>query len=179
MSVVVRRPIVADADELARINIASWQDAYTGIIPWARINEMTLLTYRQRWIDRLSAAQPGVAYFMAEVHGQLAAYAGGGPYRVQEDAVVEDTTGLGELYAVYADPLMQQRGAGSAVHDALLEWLGDAGYTAAALWVLTANQRSRSWYARRGWQPDGASSTWTTHGKAHPEIRLRRSPSGS
>ncbi len=175
MTVVVRPPTIRDADELARINIASWQHAYAGVVPQLRLDEMSLLTYRQRWIDRLSTAESDRATLVAEVDGFLASYATGGPYRNQDDAEPEDTTGLGELYALYSDPRMHRRDAGTAVHDALLGWLGGRGYEEAALWVLAANDPSRAWYDARGWSRDGATSLWHSHGRALAELRLRHS----
>jgi GNAT superfamily N-acetyltransferase len=175
MGVVVRRPTLDDVDELARINIDTWRTAYAGIVPQARINQMDPATYRQRWVDTVSLTRPGVGVFVADIDGRPAAYAVGGPYRPQEDAAPEVVDGLGELFAIYVDPPMQSKGAGVAVHDALLGWLGEQGYTEAALWVLVANETARSWYARRGWRADGARSLWVAAGQALPELRLRRS----
>jgi GNAT superfamily N-acetyltransferase len=174
MEVIVRRPTLDDVDDLARINIETWRATYTGIVPQARIDQMDLATYRQRWVDSVSLTRPGVGTFVAEIRGCPAAYAIGGPYRPQDDAAPEAVEGLGELYAIYVDPPLQGIGAGVAVHDALLRWLAEQGYAEAALWVLVANERARAWYERRGWRDDGGRSLWAAAGRKLPERRLRR-----
>jgi GNAT superfamily N-acetyltransferase len=174
MPVVVRRPVLDDVNDLARINIDTWRATYTGIVPQEHIDQMDLAAYRRRWVDRLTSPSPRIGIFVAEVDDTLAAYATAGPYRPQESAPAEAVKALGELYAIYVDPPMQGNGAGTAVHAALLKWLAGEGYNDVALWVLVANEAGRRWYARRGWQPDGAMSVWEAAGQELPELRLRR-----
>jgi GNAT superfamily N-acetyltransferase len=175
MAVDVRRPVLSDVDELARINIDTWRAAYTGIVPPARLDSMDIQVYRLRWIENVTAGRPGVEFRVADVDGRLAAYAIAGPYRPQEDAEPEPVTGLAELYAIYVDPPMQGRGAGTAVHDAVLRAQAVQGNAEAALWVLVDNVPSRRWYERRGWRADGALSSWSAGDRDLPELRMRRS----
>jgi GNAT superfamily N-acetyltransferase len=111
MAVDVRRPVLRDVDELARINIDTWCAAYAGIVPQTRLDSMDPEAYRLRWIENVTTGRPGVEFRVAEFDGRLAAYAIAGPYRPQEDAEPEVMTGLAELYAIYVDPPMQGRGA--------------------------------------------------------------------
>jgi GNAT superfamily N-acetyltransferase len=175
MALDVRRPVLGDVDELARINIDTWRAAYAGIVPQARLDSMDVQTYRLRWLESVTTGRPGVELLVAEVDGRLAAYAVAGPYRPQEDAGPEVVTGLAELYALYVDPPMQGRGAGTAVHDTVLRMLAAQGNQEAALWVLADNLPSRRWYERRGWRADGALSTWSAGDRELPELRMRRS----
>ncbi|MDX6367568.1 MAG: hypothetical protein QOK30_2644 [Nocardioidaceae bacterium] len=175
MAVEVRRPVLRDVDELARINIDTWRAAYAGIVPQTRLDSMDAQAHRLRWIGNVTTGRPGVEFRVADVDGRLAAYAIAGPYRPQEDAEPEVVTGLAELYALYADPPMQGRGAGTAVHDAVLCALAAQGNDEAALWVLVDNVASRRWYERRGWAADGALSNWSAGDRDLPELRMRRS----
>jgi ribosomal protein S18 acetylase RimI-like enzyme len=175
MAVDVRRPVLRDVDELARINIDTWRAAYAGIVPQTRLDAMEPEAYRLRWIENVTTGRPGVEFRVAEVDGRLAAYAIAGPYRPQEDAEPEVVTGLAELYAIYVDPPMQGRGAGTAVHDDVLRALAAQGNDEAALWVLVDNVASRRWYERRGWRADGALSSWSAGDRHLPELRMRRS----
>ncbi|HYO33373.1 MAG TPA: GNAT family N-acetyltransferase [Nocardioidaceae bacterium] len=169
----VRPACLDDVRDLARINIDAWRVAYQGIIPQSRIDAMDMATYQQRWSSYLSAQEPDTAHFVAVVNGVVAAYASGGPYRPQSGTEPKPTGGLAELYAIYADPMLQRRGAGTAVHDALINSLRDAGFAEVALWVLVENARSRAWYERRGWRPDGSTSVWVADGTGLPELRMR------
>ena len=68
-------------------------------------------------------------------------------------------------------PSQWGRGVGSALHDAALSLLGEAGYDMAWLWVLAANDRARRMYERRGW----TAHTDTLHDYLGvPELRYSR-----
>ncbi|MBA3234180.1 MAG: GNAT family N-acetyltransferase [Propionibacteriales bacterium] len=180
MTIVVRPPVVEDIDRLAVVNVEAWRHAYTGIVVQQRLDEMDLDEYRSRWQLNLTDPTDDRTCLVAEIDGVLAAYGIAGGYRPQDEAdETPDTAGLGELYAIYAHPEFQGIGAGKAVHDAVLARLSENGYAEAALWILRDNIRTRAWYARQGWRGDGGTSAWVALDIAHPEIRLRRSTSGS
>jgi GNAT superfamily N-acetyltransferase len=173
MAVSVRAARLDDVHDLARININAWRAAYQGMIPQTYIDAMDMATYEQRWSSYLSGQEPNITHVVAVVDGVVAAYASGGPYRPQPNTEQKATVGLAELYALYTEPMLQRRGAGTAVHDALIGSLRDAGFEEVALWVLVENARSRVWYERRGWRPDGSTSVWVADGTGLPELRMR------
>lgn len=174
VTVVVRRPTLADVDRLAVINLETWRDAYAGLVPPAHLDGLSLDAFRERWRRNVTEGRPRVSIFVVDVADTLAGYAIAGPYRPQEDAdPAEQTQNWGEIYALYTHPSLQGRGAGTALHGAALDLLRTDGFDEAALWVLTANVSSRRWYAARGWQADGARTNWGSGGVALPEIRLR------
>jgi GNAT superfamily N-acetyltransferase len=176
MTIEVRPPRPDEADELARINVSAWQDAYVGIVPEAALDDMRLDEFRLRWQRNLAGDHPRGASFLVGLLGEvLTSYVIFGDYRVQQDAdPEEDTTGWGEIFAIYTDPAHQGSGVGLALHDAALAALAGRGIEEAALWVLRDNDRARRWYGRRGWRADGAVSMWEHKGATLPEIRLRR-----
>jgi ribosomal protein S18 acetylase RimI-like enzyme len=174
MTVVVRRPNLADVDRLAAINLETWRDAYVGIVPAPHLDSLDLEVFRERWRRNLAEGRPGASFLVADVVGTLAGYAIVGSYRPQGGAdPAEQAHTWGELYAIYTHPTLQGRGAGRALHDGALELLRNDGHDEAALWVLEANQRARAWYADRGWRADGATADWGSEGVALPPIRLR------
>jgi GNAT superfamily N-acetyltransferase len=173
-SLLVRAPLMTDAPRLAEVNVETWRRAYDGIVPTTYLEALDVETARRRWLGRIGEPGDRVC-LVAEIEGVVAAYAVGGPYRTQQDAEPEDTTGWAELYAIYAHPELQDRGAGSAVHDCLLDALAERGFTLAALWVLRDNIRTTRWYRERGWRPDGAVSQWLGAGDPLEEHRLARS----
>jgi GNAT superfamily N-acetyltransferase len=174
----VRLAAVADARTLAEINVLTWRAAYREIVPAAYLDSLDIERMHERWIARIEGPADRVN-LLAEVDGRVAAYAVVGSYRAQHDAEPEDTTGWGELYAIYTRPELQGRGAGQAVHDAALGALVDRGFGTVALWVLRENAKTQRWYANRGWRADGASSQWLGAGVPLEEIRLSRTTNGS
>jgi ribosomal protein S18 acetylase RimI-like enzyme len=173
--VPVRSAVPEDAARLAEINVEAWRHAYDGIVPTTYLRALDVATTRERWQERIVKPPRDRVCLVAEIAGEVAAYAIGGAYRTQQDADPgEDTAGWGELYAIYTHPALQGRGAGSAVHDAVLAALAERGFSAAALWVLRANARTIGWYGDRRWRPDGALSRWLGAGEPLEEIRLVR-----
>ncbi|MBA2698496.1 MAG: GNAT family N-acetyltransferase [Nocardioidaceae bacterium] len=175
MNIMVRAPRLSDVEQLAVVNIETWQHAYTGLVVQERLDAMDIEEYSDRWRSNLTDPPEGRIFLVAEEDTEVVAYAIGGPYRPQdEDDETPETARMGEVYALYAHPRSQGTGAGKAVHDALLERLADAGYDEAALWVLRDNDKTRAWYRRQGWREDGGTSNWVAHDVPHPEVRLRR-----
>jgi ribosomal protein S18 acetylase RimI-like enzyme len=172
---VVRRPTAADVSRLAEVNTLAWQRAYRGIVPDVYLDSLTRAAAEVRWTHRVESPPSNGACLVAELGGLVASYAVGGRYRSQEDAEAEDTSRWGELWAIYTHPDQQGRGAGRAVHDALLAALARARWSTAALWVLRDNVAAQAWYRARGWQPDGTTSTWSGSGVPLVEVRFVRS----
>ena len=54
-----------------------------------------------------------------------------------------------------------------------LDWLRDAGYVAAMLWVLDTNTIGRDFYERGGWRLDHATKSDESFGAPLHEVRYR------
>ena len=93
-SLLVRAPLRSDARRLAEVNVETWRRAYDGIVSARYLEAFDVEAARRGWLGRI--IEPGDRVcFVAEVAGAVAAYAVGGPYRTQQDAEPEDTTGWG------------------------------------------------------------------------------------
>lgn len=158
-----------DAGDLARVHIAAWRAAYRGIVPDEHLDALSWSDRRDRWSDLLTdPGNPGRT-IIAVLNSQLVGFASTGPCRD------EDLAGQGvyELFAIYLDPSHWRRGTGSALLRAALSGV-PAGTPAVTLWVLEANTAARSFYARHGFTPDGASKPYLVAGTTVPEVRYRR-----
>jgi GNAT superfamily N-acetyltransferase len=80
---------------------------------------------------------------------------------------------VAEIGAIYVNPDIWRAGVGSALMDAALAELRADGWKSVSLWVLAGNQQARDFYARFGFEPDGAEIAHETSGQT--EIRLRTS----
>jgi ribosomal protein S18 acetylase RimI-like enzyme len=170
--VVVRTAGAADAEDLARVRIASWRAAYRGIVPDAVLDGFDpvaeVVTWRQR-VAAVTDVWTGVA-LVAEppARPRLVGFVTTGAARHAGEA------GLGEVWAIYVDPDAQGRGVGRALMDAAIRDLEARGLGEAVLWVFEANAPARAFYERLGWTPDGAAKPLVIGGAAPVELRYRR-----
>lgn len=150
----VRDAAAGDAEAIGRIKRASWRAAYRGLLPDAALDgldEHRLASdFRRGIVDLQAQASPSGGLLVAERAGVVVGYVVFGPYRWDE------LLGVGEVYALYVDPVRWGGGAGSALLAAAERRLSALGHEEAALWVLEDNQVGRGFYEAVGWRADGA-----------------------
>jgi RimJ/RimL family protein N-acetyltransferase len=168
----VRRAVVGDAFELARINVAAWRSAYAGIMPEEFLAGMDSPDRVVRWRERIGTPDPYATFVALDEDDVFGGYCTVGVLR-NEDGTTEPD--VGELMAIYVDPARQGSGAGRAVHDAGLAHLNQLGFRRAGLWVFAANASARAFYAALGWAPDGSTHDDEIMGTLVPELRYARS----
>ena len=75
----IRRAVLADAEAMAAVHVASWESTYAGVLPAAYIAERTLAVRYAFWRDRLIEADPAVCIFVAcGDDGEVCGFASGG-----------------------------------------------------------------------------------------------------
>jgi len=168
-------PLPADAEEMGRLHVRVWQEAYAGLIPADYLKGLDPMERARMWDARLTAdvarRAAGEAADEVTTHprsraarhratGALVGIASAGPAR-DPDPVLP-----AELWMINVDSSHR----GSGVADLLVEaTLGDApGY----LWVVAGNGRAQAFYRRLGFVYDGYT-------KVHPptgavELRMVR-----
>jgi ribosomal protein S18 acetylase RimI-like enzyme len=156
---------VADAAEVARIQVGTWRTAYAGLIADDVLAGLSEERKTRAWADRLPAAPP-VACLVAG-SPPVGFVAAGPPEAV--GAVGE--TGTGEVYAIYVEPTSWGRGLGRDLLAAAEDRLRAAGFARAGLWVLTTNARARAFYERQGWSTTGETQVAELHGATLHETR--------
>jgi ribosomal protein S18 acetylase RimI-like enzyme len=156
----VRPPRLADAEEVVRVHVRTWQSAYAGMVPDDVLNaldgqlEDRVRRTRERWSEpeprrwrTLLAVDPA--------DDRPVGFTTFGPYRLNDGSEDVDPT-IGEVLAIYVDPAHQRRGAGRALMDAAVAALRADGVREIRLWVLAENAPSRRFYERYGYRLDGA-----------------------
>jgi GNAT superfamily N-acetyltransferase len=136
--IVIQR--CTDVAVIAGIHQAAVSVAYRPFFPGSP--PPTAAELREEWMSAL--ADPTAVALLATVGGHRA-----GSVLTRAD---RESSG-GELHALHVLPAVWGHGIGSALHDGALDVLAGAGYDTAWLWVLTANDRARRMYERRGWTP--------------------------
>lgn len=157
------RPLaLQDSDELGRVHMAVWRDAYAGLMPADYLAGLSDERCADRW--RELAGRPTDApertLVVVDPDGRLAGFGSAGPSR-DEDAPTE-----WELYAVNLAPHARGTGVADRLVDELL------GVRDATLWVVEGNARARAFYTRRGFVDEGGRSEHPATGT--PEIRMVR-----
>jgi GNAT superfamily N-acetyltransferase len=184
--VTIRAATIEDAEAVARLHVRAWQQAYAGIMPadflagldpadWARRRRAGFDSPLAKIFTTLVAVHDGTP--PARDASPIAGFTTVGPYR--ENQKLDHLDGdVGEILAMYVDPVFWGTGVGRALMAAALaELTGRRGCAEVRLWVLEENAQARRFYERAGLVPDGHQSTFQVRdGHLVPEIRyhLRR-----
>jgi ribosomal protein S18 acetylase RimI-like enzyme len=147
------------------VHVATWRDAYAGLLPDDLLDGLDVDDRAERWRGRLAALPDGLFVFVVELDAEVRGFVSGGPSR--------DGGAGGEVYAIYVDPGSQDQGAGRQLLHAAVDCLTRAGFTEARLWVLADNHPARGFYESQGWQPDGTEQPWTYHGVGEGVVEVR------
>ena len=137
---VIRDALPSDAPGVARVNVASWRQAYPGLIDQAFLDSLEVAGRTDSWNRILRQTRGRV--LVAEHDGVIDGFCAVGP-STDDD--------WGEVYAIYLDPEGWGKGLGRDLLAAGERALFDAGHWQALLWVLDGNTRARAFYERQGW----------------------------
>lgn len=167
----IRPATPADALQIAKVHVRSWQRAYAEILPAAYLAGLRPEDRAARYdLSHTTAAAP---YTQVAVEGDcILGFATTLPC---QDAAAS----WGELRALYIDPEHWGRGAGVALLRAAERHLARTGFAQAVLWVLTGNDRAAIFYQQHGWIAEIVHRTDTVWGITVEEDRFRRTlPAG-
>jgi len=145
----IRTATTDDAGAIATVHVDSWRAAYTGLLPPAVLEGLSVAQRARHWA-RVLGPDTADRVVVAERDGRVVGFAQVCP---AHDADVGPDAG--QLLTLYLDPSDWGRGTGWRVHDAGLSCLVDAGYDRAVLWMLSTNRRAARFYERQGWVRDG------------------------
>ena len=139
---VIREALLDDARGVARVNVASWQAAYPGLIDQTFLDSLDVDGRTESW-QRILHQRRGKV-LVADEEGSVIGFCAVGP------AIDDD---WGEVFAIYVDPRNWGHGVGRDLLAAAENSLAEAGFSRALLWVLEGNDRARVYYERQGWAP--------------------------
>jgi ribosomal protein S18 acetylase RimI-like enzyme len=149
-----------DADEVARVHVRVWQEAYAGLMPDDYLDGLDPAGFAASWRERLLAPTPGVRSWLARDEVGVVGITTSGPARD------EDAPTTWQLYAIN----VLARAHGTGVAHALLDTaIGDR---AAYLWVVEGNDRAQAFYRKHGFTDDGVRQDLPETGT--PEVRMSR-----
>jgi len=157
----VRLARVVDADEVGRVHVQVWREAYAGHMPADYLEGLDPMKSAARWKLRFEMDEPdGNVVVATGLDGEIVGFAAAGPTR-DEDAPTD-----WELYAI--NVLADHHGTGVA--DQLI--IAAVAERPATLWVVNDNARAEAFYRRHGFNVEGA--TKLHDGTGASEMRMVR-----
>lgn len=146
---IIRCAEAADADAIARVQAASWQETYVGLLPASILSAETIEDKAARWKRTLGdrADFGTIAVCIAENDGHPCGFASGCQQRTE---ALKKEGFAGEISAIYVLQRFQRGGTGTALLRAVASSLLEQGIAAASLWCLKSNCVAKRFYERLG-----------------------------
>jgi ribosomal protein S18 acetylase RimI-like enzyme len=132
-----------DAAALAQVHVATWRDAYAGILPTDMLVRMSVDRQTRYWRTALMRRRANEAITVATVDEILVGFGTCGPARGR------DAVRTGEVQMLYVDNDYQERGLGRALLRALFAALRRHRMDRAVIWVVAQNP-ARFFYEAMG-----------------------------
>jgi ribosomal protein S18 acetylase RimI-like enzyme len=139
--ILIVAPGPGDAGALARVHVAAWREAYTGLLPSLYLERMSVPWHARRWRAQLMSATSPEIVLAAEGPEGLVGYCSG---RAQEEA------GAAEVSTLYVISAAQKLGLGRRLLAAAARVLASRGSRSVSLWVLNGNDGARGFYEHLG-----------------------------
>ncbi|MFL6141339.1 MAG: GNAT family N-acetyltransferase [Labedaea sp.] len=171
----VRPATRADAEEIARIQLATWRTAYAALLPAGLLSGVDEAAAAAQWRDTIDTGPALV--FVATEGRWLVGFGAAGPAPRSESAGADgappaDAAHLALVSTLLVEPRWGRRGHGGRLLAAAAAALRVTGHTRGICWVPEADTASTSFYRRAGWAPDGTVRTLDAGGVPLRELRL-------
>lgn len=133
MDAIVRPAVLEDAHAIANVHVRTWQTTYLHILPEEFLETLSVETREEMWKRFFTSSVQDSVLYVAEVDGEVVAFANCGPKRDDYDDY--DC----ELYAIYMLQEYQRKGIGRALIKAAAARLVKDGCKKMYVWVLERN----------------------------------------
>jgi ribosomal protein S18 acetylase RimI-like enzyme len=170
----VRAARGSDAEDLARVQVASWRATLSGLVPDAVLAELTSADAERQWADRWLEAITKPPTSRHRIHVAVgpdragcAGFASAGP---ATDPDLWPAT-EGELYELHVLPEQARLGHDERLLHAVADTLAEDGFRTACTWALAGDDARLSFLEAAGWAPDGSHSNLDMGVKV-PVVRL-------
>jgi GNAT superfamily N-acetyltransferase len=132
------------------VHVLSWQTAFVDYIAADYLARLSVSDFEPIWKDDW-LVDPKQITLVAESDAAILGFTSFGSNR---DELGDE---VGELLTIFVHPQRWNNGVGQGLIEAAERGLIAAGFNEAILWTLTENERTRRFYERNGWMPDGAA----------------------
>ncbi|MCW2521896.1 MAG: acyltransferase [Frankiales bacterium] len=173
--VSVRPAFPGDAEEIARIQIQTWQLAYTNVLPQAILDNLEPVAMTDGWRAAI-VAPPSLQHHVLlawEGESRVGFVAFGPDADTQDDDPHPEHTWA--VTALLVEPRWGRRGHGSRMLAAVADLGLEAGTRRLVAWVPAADTASLEFYRAAGWAADGLQRTLDTGAGTVNELRVHAS----
>jgi ribosomal protein S18 acetylase RimI-like enzyme len=140
-TITYRAPSASDIDEVARVHVRCWQEAYAGLMDAAFLAALSVEQRKAQW--QRSINDPAVFKQLACDGARIVGFVSSGPMRETQHAD-------GEIYAIYVLASHHRKGIGRSLFDAAVaDWQARGGQSL-AINVFTANAPAIAFYEAMG-----------------------------
>lgn len=160
MNLKIRQAEAADATEIAKVHVLSWQKSYEGLVDQDYLTQMQVGERESNWLRRITEANDIV--LVAEQDGQIVGFIHGGKQR--EDDCPYDA----ELRAIYILKDFQHEGIGRKLFEEFLNHLEKARFHSMNVWVLAKNFGAGKFYEAMGGKQGGMKESLVIGNKDYP-----------
>ena len=141
----------SDAEDLARIHVASWRETYRGLLADAFLARMSEPGFTRRFRRALTNPGSSITLAAADRYG-LVGYAQGGPSR--RDTASLANGGEAEIATLYVLRQAQGQGLGARLMTETARALAANGASSLMISVLRDNIRARGFYEHLAGEPE-------------------------
>lgn len=164
----VRPARAEDAERVARVQLATWQEAYADLLP----PEALALPEEQAaavWLNAIEAPTTGRHRVLVALEGQdVVGFVASTP---ADDEDLDAGTSA-ELAAMLVVPRWGRRGHGARLMAASVEDWRRQGVGTAVAWAWERDEATRSFLTSSGWELDGRARVMDTGARLQRQVRL-------
>jgi GNAT superfamily N-acetyltransferase len=143
----------SDVDEIARVQVRSWQAGYADLLPTEVLEALQVDDLAWEWGRALLAGEEHRVFVaIREGSGDVVGVASVGP---TSDPDLDPAT-TAEIGVLLVDPDHERQGHGSRLMAACIDMVRESGRTECVIWVPLGDEARRSLLQTSGWGPDGA-----------------------
>src|SRR5262245_29183605 len=171
----VRPAVPADAAEIARIQVATWQAAYRDLLPAEVLAALDADEAADTWRHTI---EQGPARVFVATEGQWTVGFVAAGLSPQDESSAADGTPVPDadqvalVSTLLVEPRWGRRGHGGRLVAAAGEAMAGDGLARGITWVAEADKASRAFWERAGWAGDGTVRTLDAGGQPLREVRM-------
>ena len=167
----VRLARTSDVDDVARVQVAAWREAYEGLLPTPVLEALDPEEIAFEWGRALLTATDHRLLVALDASDDLVGATAVGP-STDPDLAPGAAVRWGEISLLVVDPSARGRGHGSRLLAAAVDHLRGSGADAAAMWIPLADEPMRAFLVSAGFGPDSAHRDRDTGDGVLREVRL-------